>query len=223
VGQHLYPTQFRLIEEEVENTLLAYGDKYDRVASPPVPVEMVAERLLDLRCEIAKLGRYGQEVLGVLLADQKRLLIDERCTETQYYFTVAHEIGHWLLHIPLNPDKAFIDTSNTITTLLRSTGEKSRSKKTTRAEIEANQFAAALLLPRSLLMTTISQYTVINADAVTQLAISFQTAITTTLYRLLHLVKYINFLERDEQQIIAHVDRASLYVLKDNLHKRIGN
>lgn len=90
-------------------------------------------------------------------------------------FSIAHEVAHWVLHRgdPDAPD-LFIDTTKYVAVYLRdqqsATGEKAR-------EIQANMFAAALLMPESLLRGEInnSEYDLLDEDALcAELAKKFQ-------------------------------------------------
>ena len=67
----------------------------------PVPVEMIAEYKLKLN--IVPINRLKQdfEIDGFISADFKNLYIDQDSYEkypTRYNFTIAHEIGHYVLH-----------------------------------------------------------------------------------------------------------------------------
>ncbi len=95
----------------------------------------------------------GEEVLGKTLVRAGRLLINRRLKESRdvgrYRFTVAHEIGHWRLHRPgvlasaeqtgLFPE---VSGADVITTLNRSIV----GPNPPRHEIQANRFAASLLI-----------------------------------------------------------------------------
>jgi len=95
----------------------------------------------------------GEEVLGKTMVRAGRILINRRLKQSgdtgRYRFTVAHELGHWQLHRPrilaadeqtgLFPDLVGGDV---ITTLNRSIV----GPKPPRHEIQANRFAATLLI-----------------------------------------------------------------------------
>lgn len=105
----------------------------------PVPVDEVASNLgidvqfadLDEGCSgVLVRGKSGKRpVIGVNWADHPN----------RQRFTIAHEIGHYLLH---KGSPVFVDTGHSVS--FRSTaGSGSR-----REEVEANWFAAALLMPK---------------------------------------------------------------------------
>ena len=68
--------------------------------------------------------------------------------EGRYSFTVAHKIGHHVLHRDRYLQNA-ADSENNI--LCRDTGEKPR------IEVEADRFAAALLMPAEILREAVGQ------------------------------------------------------------------
>ena len=75
--------------------------KYE--VKPPIPVEDIIERYLGLRLIYDDLTRvFGREVLGAVYVEAKTICINERLFESssegRLVFTIAHEVGHWVLH-----------------------------------------------------------------------------------------------------------------------------
>lgn len=70
--------------------------------------------------------------------------------EERQRFTVAHEIGHYILHIlPSQEEKHFIDTPESIYGLLNKEGNKTiLTGANTIQELEATIFASELLMPK---------------------------------------------------------------------------
>jgi len=103
----------------------------------PVDVEQLA-RLEGVQVERAD---FGDEVSGVLVKDRDRAIIgvNGRHAPTRQRFTIAHELGHYLLHgrRDLFVDKDFIVHFR----------DDESSKGYDPLEIEANQFAAEMLMP----------------------------------------------------------------------------
>jgi Zn-dependent peptidase ImmA (M78 family) len=89
--------------------------------------------------------RLGQDVAGLLVRKQDRVVIgiNETEPETRQRFTAAHEIGHLVLHKgrPLLVDPVRINLRDSRSSLA-----------TDLEEIEANAFAAELLMPRRLVL-----------------------------------------------------------------------
>lgn len=121
----------------------------------PIPAESVALRL-GLQVEQAKLGA---DVSGVLVvADGRGIIgVNSEHSSLRQRFSIAHEIGHFLLH--RNDQELFID--KTYFAAFRdsrsSTGEDHRER-------EANAFAAALLMPSTLLRKAVDQHEFDLAD-----------------------------------------------------------
>jgi len=71
---------------------------------PPIPVEDIIERYLDLSLSFEDFAaRLGMEdVLGATFVRSKTISINERLledkSEGRMMFTCAHEVGHWVLH-----------------------------------------------------------------------------------------------------------------------------
>lgn len=112
--------------------------KRARITSAPVPVEELASLL---RAEIV-FQRFLGEISGVVYRDEEGAAIigvNSRHRPPRQRFTIAHEIGHLLLHADenLHVDRNFpIGLRNGIS-----------GKSIDDNEIEANQFAATLLMP----------------------------------------------------------------------------
>ncbi len=109
------------------------------ITSPPVPVEQIAKKLgVRIRRE-----SFAGELSGALLRgdDGKPAIgVNDWHAGVRQRFTIAHELGHLQLH----SDALFVDG------VLRRDEESSMAIKT--HEIEANAFAAELLMPRILLV-----------------------------------------------------------------------
>jgi Zn-dependent peptidase ImmA (M78 family) len=111
------------------------------VTRAPVPVEQLAKALhIDVRYSAG-----AEDVSGALIRNEKSVVIAVNSAqhENRQRFTIAHEIGHFLLHkgTRVHFDEDFrINYRNSVS-----------SDATEQDEIEANAFAAALLMPESFL------------------------------------------------------------------------
>jgi Zn-dependent peptidase ImmA (M78 family) len=111
--------------------------------SIPVPIETLALQL-DIQ-EIQPLTTKGFE--GGLITNSLKstgiILCNEKSHKKRRRFTIAHELGHFLIpsHIPLNGGQ-FLCSLNEMYSLARD--EKDRRL---RMEAEANRFASLILLP----------------------------------------------------------------------------
>src|SRR6266571_1070724 len=145
----------------------------------PVDVELVARRL-NLRTEAAPLG---DNVSGLLVVEKGHGIIGFNVTQAlvRQRFTIAHEIGHFVLHVSDNPSALFIDTHYIVyrRDAQSSTGEDRRER-------EANRFAAALLMPATLLQAEVQKHPLDFGDEemLTDLASKFQVSIQAMSIRL---------------------------------------
>ncbi len=97
------------IERAAHRVLYDYGSKYGQITAPPIPVEEILECLLDLTFGFDDLAaRFGSDdVLGASYIEERSVIFDTSLDpeenpkrEGRYRFTVGHEVGHWILHVP---------------------------------------------------------------------------------------------------------------------------
>lgn len=135
-----------------------FEERYE-VAAPPIPVERVASSLLglfideadDVRSLPSAPGDQGR-LSGMLDAEEMVIWIDRgeaRRSPGRRRFTIAHEVGHFLLHVP-TLHEVFCDGPADIREIEEDL-PTSKLSKLRRREREANVFARELLMPESLL------------------------------------------------------------------------
>lgn len=113
----------------------------------PIPVEELA-RQLDIEA-IKELETEGFE--GGLLTDENRqagiILVNKEARGGRRRFTIGHELGHFLImsHTPINPGQFLCSRQD----MSRWTAKQ--NDRYARMELEANQFAALLLMPPPML------------------------------------------------------------------------
>jgi len=119
------------IEQEARQVLRSAG-----VSEAPVPVELVAKHL-ELRVELSDLGA---DCSGVLVRHNGGAAIGVNWDHhpNRQRFTIAHEIGHYRLH----KGDTYVDGRYLVHFRDLESGSGTKSE-----EIEANKFAAALLMP----------------------------------------------------------------------------
>jgi Zn-dependent peptidase ImmA (M78 family) len=131
----------------------------------PIPVEELA-RALDIR-EIADLETEAFE--GSLLMDRNRsagiILVNKNASGGRRRFTIGHELGHFCIptHMPVKGD-AFLCSRDDMR--LWSAAEQD---KYARMEVEANRFAALLLMPPPMLRAYLAKRgdpTLAHVDAI---------------------------------------------------------
>lgn len=142
--------------------------------TPPVDVKSIASHL-QLKVLEEKLD---SEISGALVLEQGKGVIgvDKSQSPQRQRFTIAHEIGHYKLHY--KPDKMFIDEHVYL-----------RSNQSNLEEIEANAFAASLLMPKFMIDNFIkeNEYTFIGDDQINKLAKKFNVSSIAMTYRLSNL------------------------------------
>ena len=157
------------IDQQTSELLRSFG-----LFSAPVDVQAVATRL-GARVVFADLD---DEVSGFLLLERKLITIAVNKSHhfNRQRFTIAHECGHLYLHAD-HGDQIWVDKQTTL--FYRDSNASSGEQ---RAEIQANQFAAGLLMPEQLLLDNLVSE-MREAD-VYQLALKFQVSEQSMLLRL---------------------------------------
>jgi hypothetical protein len=183
--------QFKAIESLAEETLGRYGV----LIGPPVPVRKIAEEALGLRCENRVFSHRdkGKRCQAALSPDDRKILIDPRWDPRQLNFAVAHEIGHWRLHQNHQAPKVKADAPDGIPLVgfLKSRKYKmNKAKRDNSREREAECFAGALLMERSLLLSAARRYKLIDEQALSELATLFDVSISAMLTRIKYLAKH---------------------------------
>ncbi len=146
--------RYAKIERLVDNLLEDFSIK-----KPAVPLEKILKKLkIDL-----KYGDLG-DVSGLLVRSDVAAMIGVNIDHAQVRqrFTIAHELGHYLLHAGLS---AHFDKDYRVN--YRSAES---SEATNVEEIEANFFAASLLMPRRFLEADDALVAVDNDAEVEKLA-----------------------------------------------------
>jgi hypothetical protein len=135
-----------------------FEERYDASEAPPVPVERVASSLLglfideadDLRTLPGAPTDQGR-LSGMLDAEEMVVWVDRgeaRRSPGRRRFTIAHEVGHLILHVPVVKE-VFYDRPTDIREIDEGPpGEELPELR--RREREANVFARELLMPERL-------------------------------------------------------------------------
>jgi hypothetical protein len=135
-----------------------FEERYDAAEAPPVPVERVATSLLGLFVDEADDIRTlpgaptdQGRLSGMLDSEEMVIWVDRgeaRRSPGRRRFTIAHEIGHLLLHVPV-VHEVFCDRPADIQEIEEGQpGEKLSQLR--RRERDANVFARELLMPEPL-------------------------------------------------------------------------
>lgn len=139
--------------QEAHDKALALINKY-KITSPPVPVNDI------VKGEGLNLIPYnlGEGVSGTLVIENNNGYIGYNPTESKVRqrFTIAHELGHFVLHTNDSTQKIFIDSSF----IVKYRSAKNYTDLEWRHEQEANAFAAALLMPESFIKSELAKESV---------------------------------------------------------------
>src|SRR5581483_2766377 len=95
-----------VIEEMTLKLLADFESRFGKITHPPVPINKIIERQLDLRIDWDEiLDSEEEKILGCLDPSQKKMYMNirhrnhfETYIGTEAY-TQAHEVGHWEMHI----------------------------------------------------------------------------------------------------------------------------
>ncbi len=173
------PIRRRKIQTTVQQLLQSHG-----VTDPPVPVERIA-RAEGVRIYLKSLKG---DISGFLYRDAQESVIgvNTHHPRARQRFTLAHEMGHFLLHAG---EKVHVDHGFEI--LLRN--DRS-AKGVDDDEMEANLFAAELLMPKAFLMKDLAdvESVDINDDrSIGELAKRYSVSVQALMIRLTAL-GYVN-------------------------------
>lgn len=115
--------------------------------SSDIAGEILAKKYSDYRITFEKLPK---NILGMLSLKNKVITLSENIisNKNRLHFTIAHELGHLVLHIPIIENKITKICEFEEQTLL-----KINSRTLKRMEWQANQFASFLLLPQGRFMS----------------------------------------------------------------------
>lgn len=110
--------------------------------TPPVDLRTVVSNYGGLTIKEADLGEMGKDVAGFIDMDTRTIYVNASDPPNRKTFTIAHELGHWLLHqheLESDPDKYAIYYRTPLGGYVDD------------VERAANTFAANLLVPRKML------------------------------------------------------------------------
>lgn len=149
-----------VVRQTADNLLKKYA-----ISACPVPVQRIAEG--------EGVGVFVDDELppnisGYLARNENGavIVVQEQHHPKRQRFSIAHELGHFLLHSPRDY-RVSKDTHFVFRDEISGTG-------TVPEEIEANQFAAELLMPKAMVVKALESYTGLSFNAaVNQLASDF--------------------------------------------------
>ena len=149
------------IEQEAQSLLAEFARSKGWSPAPPVPIEKLInylglhQEILDLYDFLGVEKDEEGDLLGALSFGRRTVYVhsgldpdNQPHLEGRFHFTLSHEIGHWVLHrdefIAKVQQLPLLDGVSAPEIVCRG------SEASQRIEIQANQFASYLLLPRDL-------------------------------------------------------------------------
>lgn len=164
--------------ESLANDIL---ESYDISKSPVDPV-IIANKL-GIKVYAIKFDTFdGDKVSGAITKDETgkiEILVNENDSEDRKRFTIAHELGHYFLHMKNTPKYERVD-------MHRSTACTTNVPQ----EIEANTFAAALLMDKDTIykkFKSAREFGLSNMECVRYLSNLFKVSKSAMEYRLKNL------------------------------------
>lgn len=162
-----------LMERRTEQLLLEAG-----VDTVPVPVKQVAA-YLGIKIELADLG---EDCSGVLVRNGDRAVIgvNKEHHANRQRFSIAHEIAHFVLH----KGDTYVDKGYRVHFRDLESGSGTKTE-----EMDANAFAAALLMPATRVRDFFYQqpFDLTEDDVLAMLAKKFKVSTQAMTYRLMRL------------------------------------
>ncbi|MCA6067090.1 ImmA/IrrE family metallo-endopeptidase [Chryseobacterium sp. RG1] len=175
-----------MLKNQIEKKALEVLNSLETLEAP-IPIKSI------IKSFGIKLSPYdlGEDVSGVLVIDNDNCKIGYNSTESysRQRFTLAHELGHYILH-KNKQQEVFVDN---ITYMFRKTSSKNKDYK---IEMEANQFAAAILMPKSLIEKELEKLDdgfVNDHNLISELSKKFKVSQIAMTYRLNNLGYFYDF------------------------------
>lgn len=126
-------------ETEIEERTKEILSSYDILDIPVDPIDIAKK--LNIKVFNRNFNSFSNDtVSGAIKKEDNNIniYVNEEDTIERKRFTIAHELGHYFLHLSCDLNKEFVD-------MHRRTGYNTLLSK----EREANQFAAAILMPEN--------------------------------------------------------------------------
>jgi Zn-dependent peptidase ImmA (M78 family) len=167
-----------------EQCEVAAGDviAHSNISEPPVDIIGIVKRM-DIQLMEYNLG---DDTSGILVMQKGKGTIgyNPKDSHVRRRFTIAHELGHYLLHRTSND--LFVDNFF----LIKFRGNNSYTEQDYLQEQQANAFAAALLMPKTFIQEEMKKQEyrgLTESDFIARLAKRFEVSIPGMTYRLTNL------------------------------------
>ena len=144
------------MERITQGILRDYGFDFENKDIPEaVPIDEIIEFHFGLDIHWEPIDHFDPSglVMAAIIPSDKRIIMNESCKELfeekigTMHFTMAHELGHWVLHVS---DRENLQTSIDFNNSSQTFFCRSRSKKPPE-EYQADLFAGSLLIPKPII------------------------------------------------------------------------
>ena len=145
------------IAAEADAVLAEYAELYGESMISPIDIDELTVNVVELKVQFAELRELlGPDVDGAIYFCLRQISIEQRLNPEvfpelygRYRFTLAHELGHWILHrrfvMSDETQRVLFGDDPTPDIVCRSKGRRPRIER------QADQFAGCLLMPEWLL------------------------------------------------------------------------
>lgn len=167
------------IEQKSFELLSKYSKNFNWHISFPIPIEMIIEKQLEYSLDTFS---EDKNILGAIDQTNKIIYTNENAVSYfklcpgSFEFTLAHEVGHWDLHCDYNSNQLRI--MNKPVSLICRADDKDFK------EIQANKYAAALLMPEYMVKETLNGVDYYNWPTLYNIAKDWHVSITALKKRL---------------------------------------
>jgi Zn-dependent peptidase ImmA (M78 family) len=154
------------------------------IKSPPTPLEKIAKA----QGALIRYAPLDDELSGmVYIKDGVPIIgVNSLHHPNRQRFTIAHELGHLLLHRVKLSNEVHVDKEFSAFEGIRLNRDAKSTMGTEDIEIEANQFAAELLMPRAFIEEALTgkQFDIDNEKPIEDLAKKFRVSKQALEYRI---------------------------------------
>ncbi|RYE27489.1 MAG: ImmA/IrrE family metallo-endopeptidase [Sphingobacteriaceae bacterium] len=154
------------------------------ITQPPVNVDKITQA-----CGVAiEQINIGEDVSGLLVihGENAVIAVNPNQGSERKRFTIAHELGHFVLHRDFEKDTVFVDRDF----IVKYRSNRIYSEIELKQEQEANAFAASLLMPKEFLFEELNKENMRNLSEsalIAELASVFEVSIPAMTFRLTNL------------------------------------
>ena len=168
--------------------LASYQQLHGHILQPPVPVERLIEDHLDLRILWDEIPPQDDTPILGSIRPQSRIIVLNQAMLHHFEeylgteaFTMAHEVGHWDLHVIKNGAEQLPLGLTSPQPFI------CRMKSGDRRELQANRYAAALLMPEGLMRSAVADLDLASWPTLYELKDAFGVTISALTRRLRQL------------------------------------